>query len=105
MPLGNGFNNDNSDGPFKKDPIVSLRHATYNTATTLRRGGEVRMNLFDETTPKPLKQLLRAIDACEAPLPDFHRDFVWEPVPYPQYPLALCLSGKGIMLVYSKPAI
>lgn len=36
------------------------------------------MNLFKDTTPKPLKQLLGGIDACEAALPDFHRDFVWE---------------------------
>src|SRR5690348_1127558 len=37
------------------------------------------MNLFEDTTPKPLKQLLGEIDACEAALPDFQRDFVWEP--------------------------
>lgn len=36
------------------------------------------MNLFEDTTPKPLKQLLGEIDPCEAALPDFQRDFVWE---------------------------
>lgn len=37
------------------------------------------MNLFEDTTPKPLKQLLGEIDARQAALPDFQRDFVWEP--------------------------
>jgi uncharacterized protein with ParB-like and HNH nuclease domain len=37
------------------------------------------MNLFEDTTSKPPKQFLGEIDAGEAALPDFQRDFAWEP--------------------------
>lgn len=37
------------------------------------------MSLFEDTNPRELKELLRQIYAREAVLPDFQRDFVWEP--------------------------
>jgi hypothetical protein len=37
------------------------------------------MSLFEDTNPRELKELLRQINACEAALPDFQRDFVWDP--------------------------
>jgi hypothetical protein len=37
------------------------------------------MSIFEDTNPRELKELLRQIDAREAALPDFQRDFVWDP--------------------------
>jgi hypothetical protein len=37
------------------------------------------MSLFEDTNPRELKQLLGQIYAREAALPDFQRDFVWDP--------------------------
>lgn len=37
------------------------------------------MSLFEDTNPRELKELLRQIHAREAALPDFQRDFVWDP--------------------------
>lgn len=37
------------------------------------------MNIFEDTNPKALKELLSEIHACTMVLPDFQRDFVWEP--------------------------
>lgn len=37
------------------------------------------MSLFEDTNPKALKQLLTEIHAGTSVLPDFQRDFVWEP--------------------------
>jgi hypothetical protein len=37
------------------------------------------MSIFEDTNPKKLKELLGQIDKREAVLPDFQRDFVWEP--------------------------
>lgn len=36
-------------------------------------------SIFEDTMPKPLKELLGQIHAQAAGLPDFQRDFVWEP--------------------------
>lgn len=37
------------------------------------------MNIFEDTNPRGLKELLSQIDNGEAALPDFQRDFVWDP--------------------------
>jgi uncharacterized protein with ParB-like and HNH nuclease domain len=37
------------------------------------------MSLFEDTNPRALKDLLGEIHARTAVLPDFQRDFVWEP--------------------------
>lgn len=37
------------------------------------------MSLFEDTNPRELKELLAQIHGCEAALPDFQRDFVWDP--------------------------
>lgn len=37
------------------------------------------MSLFEETFPRDLKELLGQIHGREAALPDFQRDFVWDP--------------------------
>lgn len=37
------------------------------------------MNLFEDTNPKALKDLLGEINSRVAVLPDFQRDFVWDP--------------------------
>ena len=36
-------------------------------------------SIFEDTNPKPLKELLAQINGKEAALPDFQRDFVWDP--------------------------
>ena len=38
------------------------------------------MNLFEDTNPRALKELLGEIHSRMMALPDFQRDFVWEPV-------------------------
>ena len=37
------------------------------------------MNIFEDTNPRDLKELLSQIGNGEAALPDFQRDFVWDP--------------------------
>ncbi len=37
------------------------------------------MNIFEDTNPRSLKDLLREIHNQTTALPDFQRDFVWEP--------------------------
>ena len=37
------------------------------------------MNIFEDTNPRDLKELLTQIDSGEAALPDFQRSFVWDP--------------------------
>ena len=37
------------------------------------------MNLFEDTNPRALKELLAEVHAGNTVLPDFQRDFVWEP--------------------------
>lgn len=37
------------------------------------------MSIFEDTNPRPLKELLQQIHSREAALPDFQRDFVWDP--------------------------
>src|SRR6188768_2389039 len=37
------------------------------------------MSLFEDTNPRELKELLGQIHKREAALPDFQRDFVWDP--------------------------
>lgn len=37
------------------------------------------MNLFEDTNPRALKELLSEIQSGQMVLPDFQRDFVWEP--------------------------
>lgn len=37
------------------------------------------MNLFEDTNPRALKELLAEIHNRSMVLPDFQRDFVWEP--------------------------
>ena len=37
------------------------------------------MSLFEDTNPRTLKDLLREIHSRTMVLPDFQRDFVWEP--------------------------
>ncbi len=37
------------------------------------------MNLFEDTNPRALKELLSEIHSRTTVLPDFQRDFVWEP--------------------------
>lgn len=37
------------------------------------------MNLYEDTNPHELKELLGQIDRGDAVLPDFQRDFVWDP--------------------------
>lgn len=37
------------------------------------------MNLFEDTNPRALKELLGEVHSRTAVLPDFQRDFVWEP--------------------------
>jgi hypothetical protein len=37
------------------------------------------MNIFEDTNPRALKDLLSEIHTRMSILPDFHRDFVWEP--------------------------
>ncbi len=37
------------------------------------------MSLFEDTNPRELKELLNQIQSREAALPDFQRDFVWDP--------------------------
>lgn len=37
------------------------------------------MNLYEDTNPRLLRELLGQIHSQEAALPDFQRDFVWEP--------------------------
>lgn len=37
------------------------------------------MNIYEDTNPRELKDLLRQIHKGEAVLPDFQRDFVWDP--------------------------
>ncbi len=37
------------------------------------------MNIFEDTNPRSLKELLGQINSGESVLPDFQRDFVWDP--------------------------
>jgi uncharacterized protein with ParB-like and HNH nuclease domain len=37
------------------------------------------MSLFEDTNPKALKELLGEINSLTMALPDFQRNFVWEP--------------------------
>jgi uncharacterized protein with ParB-like and HNH nuclease domain len=37
------------------------------------------MSLFEDTNPKALKDLLYEVHSCTMVLPDFQRDFVWDP--------------------------
>lgn len=37
------------------------------------------MSLYEDTNPHELKELLGQIDNCDSVLPDFQRDFVWDP--------------------------
>ena len=37
------------------------------------------MNIFEDTNPRALKDLLGEVHALTMILPDFQRDFVWEP--------------------------
>lgn len=37
------------------------------------------MNIFEDTNPKKLADLLKLIDMKEMALPDFQRSFVWDP--------------------------
>ena len=37
------------------------------------------MSLFEDTNPRELKELLGQIHNRDAALPDFQRDFVWDP--------------------------
>jgi hypothetical protein len=37
------------------------------------------MSIFEDTNPRPLKELLAEVHNSSAVLPDFQRDFVWEP--------------------------
>jgi uncharacterized protein with ParB-like and HNH nuclease domain len=37
------------------------------------------MSLFEDTNPKKLNDLLSEIDSRTTVLPDFQRDFVWDP--------------------------
>ncbi len=37
------------------------------------------MSLFEDTNPKPLKELLSEIHSLTTVLPDFQRSFVWDP--------------------------
>src|SRR5436190_18231461 len=37
------------------------------------------MSLFEDTNPRSLKDLLAEVNSCTMALPDFQRDFVWEP--------------------------
>lgn len=37
------------------------------------------MNIFEDTNPRQLSELLREINEGKSVLPDFQRDFVWEP--------------------------
>jgi len=37
------------------------------------------MNLFEDTNPRALKDLLAEVHSRTMALPDFQRDFVWEP--------------------------
>src|SRR5215210_5194244 len=37
------------------------------------------MSLFEDTNPRELKELLAQIHSRESALPDFQRDFVWDP--------------------------
>ncbi|MDO8432081.1 MAG: DUF262 domain-containing protein [Candidatus Binatus sp.] len=37
------------------------------------------MNIFEDTNPRQLKELVGQIHSREAALPDFQRDFVWDP--------------------------
>lgn len=39
------------------------------------------MSLFEDTNPRALKDLLSEVHSRSMVLPDFQRDFVWEPVP------------------------
>src|SRR5882672_5927525 len=41
--------------------------------------GRPRMNLFEDTNPRALKDLLAEVHSRTMALPDFQRDFVWEP--------------------------
>ena len=38
------------------------------------------MSIFEDTNPRALKDLLSEIYSCSMALPNFQRDFVWEPV-------------------------
>lgn len=37
------------------------------------------MSLFEDTNPRALKDLLAEVHSLTMVLPDFQRDFVWEP--------------------------
>lgn len=37
------------------------------------------MNIFEDTNPRKLSELLTLIHACDMALPDFQRSFVWDP--------------------------
>ena len=37
------------------------------------------MGIFEDTNPRALKELLLEIHSCTTVLPDFQRDFVWDP--------------------------
>ena len=37
------------------------------------------MNIYEDTNPRELKELLSQIHVGESVLPDFQRDFVWDP--------------------------
>lgn len=47
------------------------------TIVHVREGAS--MSLFEDTNPRELKELLSQIHTREAALPDFQRDFVWDP--------------------------
>jgi hypothetical protein len=42
-------------------------------------GVETQMDIFEDTNPRSLKDLLSEIRSLVTVLPDFQRDFVWEP--------------------------
>jgi len=37
------------------------------------------MSIFEDTNPRELKEMLKQIESRDAALPDFQRDFVWDP--------------------------
>jgi len=37
-------------------------------------------NIFEDTNPRKLSELLTLIHSCDTALPDFQRSFVWDPI-------------------------
>ena len=66
--------------PFRREPDFGVTSVNYDFAELLARAEETIMSHSSKTpTPAALKELLGRDPQSHDRLPDFQRDFVWEP--------------------------